>query len=58
MMTQTSDKFTTTTFKLPSQDLKAFDEVAKERRTSRAALLRECVLEKIEGGASRGKENA
>ena len=57
-MIQTSDEFTTTTFKLPSQDLKAFDEVAKERRTSRAALLRECVLEKIESGATRGGEKA
>lgn len=33
--------------RLPESDLIRFDSVAKGRRMSREALLRECVLEKI-----------
>ena len=57
-MVVTSDNSTPILFRLPKEDIEAFDAVAKERRTSRAALLRECVLEKIESGASRGGEKA
>ena len=33
------------TFWIPNEDLVSFDRIAKEKRISRAALLRTCVLE-------------
>jgi hypothetical protein len=34
-------------FFIPKDDLEEFDKIAYQERTSRAALLRKCVLEKI-----------
>lgn len=34
-------------FQLPEEDLEKFDQVATNERTSRAALLRKCVIDRI-----------
>lgn len=40
-------KYTQVGFYLPSDDLEEFDRIADQERTSRSALLRKCVLERI-----------
>ena len=48
MIVKASDEpFISVLIRIPKEDLEAFDVVATSRRMSRAALIRECVLEKI-----------
>ena len=47
MVTQDDEVIKQAVVRLPESDLTRFDGVAKGRRMSREALLRECVLEKI-----------
>jgi len=47
MLSQESDEVQVL-FRLPASDIAAFDKVANARRMSRAALLRQCILEKIQ----------
>ncbi|HJJ47584.1 MAG TPA: hypothetical protein O0X39_01135 [Methanocorpusculum sp.] len=49
MIVKASDEpYTTVVVKIPREDILAFDAVATARRTSRAALIRECILDKVE----------
>ena len=34
-------------FRMPAEDIEAFDRVARSKRMTRAGLLKQCVLEKI-----------
>lgn len=48
MITKSSNKeFTTIILKVPREDVDALDKIAVARRTSRAALVRESILDKI-----------
>lgn len=47
MVTQDEEVIKQAVVRLPEWDLDRFDAVAKRRRMSREALLRECILEKI-----------
>lgn len=45
-MVEKNDR-THVTFWIPNEDLERFDRIAKEKRMSRAAVLRGCVLDTI-----------
>ena len=48
MITKSSDEvYATLIIKVPREDVEALDKVAVARRTSRAALVRESILDKI-----------
>lgn len=55
MITKSSDEvYATLIIKVPREDVEALDKVAVARRTSRAALVRESILDKIAEYSEKG----
>lgn len=56
MIVKESSNTTAAYFRLPAEDLARFDAVAAARRTSRAALIRELILQTI--NAQQNEQNS
>lgn len=55
MITKSSDElYTTIILKVPREDIDALDKIAVARRTSRSALVRESILDKISEYTEKG----